>query len=122
MELTVNTAIRSRLASAIRAILDNELHERLWLQGRRLTPAEESFEDVVLFVIDELATSDPKTLVGHVLLDEGELEAFQRLSGALESLVDSIEPSATFAEVDTAGSIWRECISAASELRDRMRA
>jgi len=116
----LNVAIRSRLQAAVAALCDRELQERLWVRGERHNAEELTFDDAVLFIIDELATSNPAELVGHVLLDETELEAFLRLSKALEALVDAIGDHGTFADARNSGRVWQECVDAATDLKRRL--
>jgi len=113
----LNAAIRSRLKAAVAALCNSELQERLWLQGERRNADELTFDDAVLLMIDELAASNPAELVGHVLLDETEWEAFLRLSKALEALVDAIGDRGTFADARNSGQVWQECVDAATDLK-----
>jgi len=75
----LNPHIRSRLCDAVAALSDEELHERRWLRGVMMNEDEMDFDDAVLLVVDELATPDPRELIGHVLVDERELAAFVAL-------------------------------------------
>jgi hypothetical protein len=113
----INEHIRARLKAAVDALCDDELHQRLWLHGERLSPDELTFDDAVLFVIDELSASDPTELVGHFLMDERELAAFLYLSHALELLVASIGEDGTFADAVTSGSPWQQCVDAARSVQ-----
>jgi len=116
----LNVAIRSRLKAAVAALCNRELQERLWLRGERHNAEELTFDDAVLFIIDELATSNPADLVGHVLLDDSELEAFLRLSKALEALVDAIGDRGTFLDARNSGQVWQRCVDAAADLKHRL--
>ena len=75
------------------------------------------FDDAVLLVVDELATPDPRELIGHVLVDERELAAFVHLSDALESLITTIGKFGTFQDAVNSGKNWQECLDAAQTLR-----
>jgi len=117
----VNEAVRARLRDAVDALLNDDLHERLWLRGERRDAAEPTFDDVVLFIVDELATPQPTELVGHVLVDERELDAFVRLAKALERLVSTGDTRLGFADVVHAGPEWQTILKAARDLRDLLR-
>lgn len=115
--MAINEAIRGRLRQDVDALLDDDLHERLWLRGERRDSDEQTFDDVVLFVLDELATSDPGELVGHVLLDSAELTAFVTLSATLDALVPP-GPSTPLYVDAVASEEWPACVAAARALRD----
>jgi hypothetical protein len=112
----INSHIRSRLRDAVDALTDGELHERLWLRGDRLTADEPTFDDAVLFIIDELATPHPDELIGHVLRDGTELQAFLGLASALDRLMAVIGERGTYADAVKAGAPWRESVDAARSL------
>jgi hypothetical protein len=80
--------MRRTLHEAVDALLDDELHERLWLHGERRNSAEMSFDDAVLVIIDEMATAAAPRLRGGILVDDREFAAFRGLSEALEKLVN----------------------------------
>jgi hypothetical protein len=93
--------------TAVDALCDEELQNRLWLNGERLTPDETSFGDSVNTVIDELKTDDLSELVGHVLRDENELDGFSRLVRSLQALVDVIGPLADIQDALNSGPACR---------------
>jgi hypothetical protein len=103
--------------TAVDALCDPELQNRLWLRGERLSADEPSFDDAVLFVVDQLQTSDPAVLVGHVLRDETELDRFSSLVRSLDQLVDLIGPGASFKDALNSGSPWTDSAAAARDLR-----
>ena len=113
----INEAIRDRRRQAVDALLDDDLRERLWLRGERRDSHEQTFDDVVLFVLDELATSDPKELVGRVLLDGVELSAFLTLTATLDALVPAAPGTPLYADA-VASEKWLDCLAAARTLRD----
>jgi hypothetical protein len=108
---------RARLREALDALFDDELHDRLWVHGNRANDREENFDDVVLFIIDELATGSPDELVGYVLVDEAELRTFLRLSRALEGVVDVIGNRGTYQDAVRSGRPWQAVLEAARSLR-----
>jgi hypothetical protein len=112
----ISSHIRSRLRDAVDALTDDELQERLWLRGDRLTADELTFDDAVLFIIDELATPHPDELIDHVLRDETELQAFLGLVSALDRLVTVIGERGTYADAMKAGAPWHESVDAARPL------
>ena len=113
----MNQYIRSRLRSAVDALCDEELQERLWVRGERESNSELTFDDAVLLVIDELATTRPSDLVGHVLVDDAELLAFLRLSTSLDALVAVIGDRGTYEDAVATGLPWQEVLAAAQSLR-----
>lgn len=62
--MPLNEGMRERLRESTAALGDSDLGERLWLRGERQSPSEPTFDDVVLFIVDELATNAPAELVG----------------------------------------------------------
>lgn len=113
----VNPHIRARLREAVAALCDDELHDRLWIHGNRASDRELTFDDAVLFIIDELGTGSPDELVGHLLVDETELPAFLRLSRALEGVVAAIGDRGTFQDAVRLGRPWQDALEAARSLR-----
>ncbi len=109
--------IRSRLRHAVDALCNEELQVRLWLGGERQSSDELTFDDAVLFVLDELLTADPGELVGHVLNDEEELACFLHLSCTLDKLLTVIGVHGTFEDAVQSGSTWQGCLAAAKTLR-----
>lgn len=110
--------MRSRLRGAAAAFGDEELQERLWLQGDRKSAEEWAFEDAILYVIDQLAVGQAEELVGLVLANDAEVEAFRALSSAMESLVSAIGEEGTYADAMSAGPQWEDTVSAARVLGD----
>jgi hypothetical protein len=113
----VNPHARARLREALDALFDEELHDRLWVHGNPANDQEQDFDDVVLFIIDELATGSPDELVGYVLIDEAELRAFLLLSRTLEELVDVIGNRGTYQDAVRSGQPWQAALEAARSLR-----
>jgi hypothetical protein len=113
----MNSHVRKRLDDVVTALSNEELHERLWLHGERRSADELTFDDALLFVVDELATDEPDELVGHVLVDEIELTAFLRLSVALEQLASVIGDHGTFQDAVASGQPWRHVLAAAECVR-----
>jgi hypothetical protein len=113
----MNDHIRARLSVAAAALCDDQLHDRLWLRGARLSPDELNFDDAVLVVIDELEMLDPTIRIDDIFVDEWELAAFVRLSGALESLVAAIGKYGGFEDAVRSGPLWQECVVAARSLK-----
>ncbi|HZQ82616.1 MAG TPA: hypothetical protein VFB25_11635 [Gaiellaceae bacterium] len=109
--------MRQRLFIAASSLCDQEFQDRLWRRGERLNDQEEGFDDAILFVIDELDWPAPSELVGSVLIDDSELAAFQRLSGALRDLVRSIGQRGTFEDAVATGGLWRGVREAAYSLK-----
>ena len=91
------------------------------MRGQRNNEYEQSFDDAILVVIDQLETSNPSELVGYVLRDQGKLERFLRLAAALNKLVDLIGPHGTFEDALSTGEPWAECVAAARSLRALLR-
>lgn len=89
--------------------------------GQRNNDHEQSFEDAILVVIDQLETTDPSEPVGHVLRDQKEVVRFSRLAAALNKLVDVIGPHGTFEDALSVGEPWAECVAAARSLRALLR-
>lgn len=114
--MPVNEAIRERLRESVTALCDGDLRERLWLRGERQSPTEPTFDDVVLFVVDELATREPTELVGHVLLDDRELTAFLTLSAALDELLTATGGQLNFQAVSSSRAPWHKVLAAATAL------
>jgi len=114
----LNEAIRERLRESVAAICDADLRERLWLRGERKNADEPTFDDVVLFIVDELATSNPTELVGHALLDDRELAAFLALSAALDELVEATGDRLTYENAVATGALWQNCLASAQALAD----
>jgi hypothetical protein len=116
----MNRHIRKRLYDAVTALVDEELHERLWLHGERQSGDELTFDDALLFVIDQLSTDDPSELIGHMLVDQAELETFLRLSIALERVASIIGDRGTFQDAVASGEPWRHAVAAAESLRRQL--
>lgn len=112
--------LRDQLREAVDALLDDALHERLWIRGQRRSSRELSFDDAILFIIDQLKTDEPHDLVGHILRDDGELGAFTRLSKALDTLVRRIGPGGTYRDAVGLGGPWQEVRLAAEALDDAL--
>lgn len=110
--------MRSRLRGAAAAFVDSELQERLWLKGERKSAEEWNFEDAMLYVIDQLAVGHAEELVGLVLANDAELEAFRVLSSAMESLASAIGEEGTYADAMSAGPLWEDTVSAARILAE----
>jgi hypothetical protein len=108
--------LRSRLRAAAAAFRDDELHERLWLRGKRISADEWDFEDALLFIVDQLAAFDPGELVGLVLVNDLELQAFTALSSAMNSLLLAIGDDGTYADALNTGAHWQETVTAACVL------
>jgi hypothetical protein len=70
----LNESLRQHLVKVVDALTDEELHNRLWLRGDRRGLAEESFEDAVLFAIDQhrgcARSTRGSRLVQRSLLDQ----------------------------------------------------
>jgi hypothetical protein len=113
----MNEAIRSRLRMAVDSLCDFGAHSDLWIEGTRTDPEEATFEDVVLFVLDELATTRPEELLGHILQDTEELSAFLNLVSALNSLIPALDKNTSFESALSAGPQWQACRDASCRLR-----
>jgi hypothetical protein len=113
----MNEGIRSRLRRAVDALCDFEVHTKLWIDGIRTDPEEDSFEDVVLFLVDELATPTADEMLDHILADKEELAAFLSLTSSLESLIPHLDEKMSFQSALRDGVRWRACRDASCKLR-----
>ena len=111
--------IRQRLRSAVGWLCDPTFQERLWLRGERRSTGELGFEDTLLVVIDELDEHawSREELVGDVLLDSQELDAFVDLERAILALVDVLGTRAPYLDVIRQPA-WDVCVARAQVLRD----
>jgi len=111
----VNETWRERLKEAVQVLNDGEFQERLWVRGERRNNDEPTFDDVVLLILDELDWPTTAELIGPVLRDKAELDAFVRLSTALDKL--AIGDRLPFPKATSHSELWHECQLAADELR-----
>jgi len=109
--------IRERLRRAVSTICDDEVHERLWLRGERQSPEELGFDDALLVVVDELVMPGVDDLVGIVLADKPERDAFAALADAIRALTSAIGVGGSFRDAVDAGAPWESCEKAARTLQ-----
>jgi len=118
--------MRARLRKAVDALCDTDRQERFWLRPEWRSPSEldafDSFNDTLLFVVDEMDMSERPDLVGDVLVDESELSAFRALVSAIESLIAAIGTLGEFADALASGTPWESCVAKARELQQRFEA
>jgi hypothetical protein len=112
-----NLDLRDQLREAVSALCDDELQARLWMRGERLNDDEQTFDDALLFVMDQLETEDPAVFVGGMLVDDVELQAFVGLSRALDELLAVIGPNGTFADAVASGAPWQAVPPSARTLK-----
>jgi hypothetical protein len=108
--------IRGRLSAVAGSLRDESFQDRLWRRGERLNNEELGFDDTILLVIDELDWPEPHDLVGSVLRDEVELEAFRRPSEALRDLIVVIGKRGTYDEALASGAPWQAVLVASGSL------
>jgi hypothetical protein len=109
--------MRARLRQAVDALCDRDFQERVWVHGKRTSPAELSFDDALLLVVDEMEMFSTTELVGDVLIDTSELRAFEDLVSAISELITAIGKSGSFADALASGSLWKECVKKAREMQ-----
>jgi hypothetical protein len=114
--------MRVRLRETIDSLLDEDLHERLWVRGERRSRSELGFEDALLFVADEMEMFGDDDLVGDVLVNNSELIAFKGLVAAIHDLIDVIGTHGSFQDAQASGATWTSCAAKARELQVRMAA
>lgn len=114
--------LRRRLMQAAVELSDERVQQRLWARGERLTGDELGFDDSILVVVDEfdLFRDQPSELVGHVLVNQDELDGFIRLRHSLDELVRAIGPSGRYEDALRSGSPWQEVVTSAESLRRAM--
>jgi len=110
--------MRLRLRQAVNTLCDRELHERLWIRGERASSSELGFDDTLLFLVDEMEMFAPTDLVGDVLVDDAELDAFLCLSAALGGVVDAIGEHGTYADALKVDEAWQAVLEAARLMRN----
>jgi hypothetical protein len=109
--------MRARLGQAVDALTDPDFQERLWTRGERLSSAELAFDDTLLFLVDELEMFGPEGMVGRVLIDETELNAFTALTAAVEAVIDGIGKLGSFQDAKASGALWSGCVAKARDLQ-----
>jgi hypothetical protein len=112
--------MRARLREAIDSLVDEGLHERLWVRGERRSPSELGFADALLFVADEMEMFGDDDLVGDVLLNDSELIAFNDLVAAIHVVIEVIGSRGSFQDAQASGGTWTACAAKARELQVRM--
>lgn len=101
--------IRDRLKAAARALRDEELHQRLWIQGQRASLSEPGFDDTLLVFVDELDMFGPGDLIGNVLVDEREQNSLEALQDSIRALIDRIGSHGSITDAIATGDIWSKC-------------
>jgi hypothetical protein len=108
--------IRERLKTAARALSDEQLHDRLWLQGQRASFAEPGFDDALLIFVDELEMFGPGDLTGNVLADEREETSLEALQESIRELIDQIGAHGSIRDALATGGAWSRVKRRAGEL------
>lgn len=107
--------LRRRLRDAVGNLCDEKYQRRLWVRGDRQSQDELGFDDTLLLVVDELDTFG-QDIVGDVLLDAEEAEAFDRLASAVENLIERIGQRGGYADA-VAVPEWVTVVQAAQSFR-----
>lgn len=113
--------IRERLRIAACALSDEELHERLWIQGQRRSDAELGFNDALLVFVDELDMFGAGDLIGNVLADAREENAVAALQESIHALIDEIGNHGSIGDAIATGATWQRCRKEAGELERLLR-
>ncbi len=63
----------------------------------------------------------PEGMVGRVLIDETELNAFTALTTAVEAVIDGIGKLGSFQDARASGALWSACVAKARDLQQLLR-